>query len=664
MSPPLVLPILLSMCLLLSACWGSGDPGAADGLNADAKPASKSTKQHNRKVSKQLPFNDRTDFELAQRGFIATLENATIRDAEGNTVYDLSDMAFLDAEAADSVNPSLWRQAQLNSLEHGLYEVVPGIYQIRSLDLANMTLVVGERGWIVIDPLTSSETAAAALALANRELGERPVSAVIYTHSHADHFAGVAGIVSAEDVASGRVEVIGPEGFAEEAISENVRAGNIMQRRAMYQFGDLLPSGPQGFVSTGLGNRVSEGQRGFIAPGTLVSAGLEPLTVDGVDIVFQNAPGAEAPAEMVFYFPQYKALCMAEIANHTLHNLYTLRGAKTRDAMAWSEHIQKAMDNFGAETEVVFSSHHWPTWGNSQAMDFLEKQRDLYKYIHDQTLRLANQGYNMVEIAEQIELPEALSETFANRGYYGTVSHGAKAVYNKYLGWFDGNPSNLHPIPQQQAGIKTIEYMGGAEAVMQKARQDFDRGEYRWVAMVLKQLVFAEPDNTEARYLLADSYEQMAYQAESGIWRNFYLSGALELREGIDEERRPAALDPEIVAGVPIELLVDAMAVRLNGPKAGDADIRLNIELTDSGQQYLMQVRNGVLRGYADRHSDDPSATLKLSSTDMRLMFGGVVSSSSLLTKGRLKVSGNPLALVKFSGLFDDFEFDFGIVTP
>jgi alkyl sulfatase BDS1-like metallo-beta-lactamase superfamily hydrolase len=664
MSPTLVFPILLSICLLLSACWGNGDLAVVDDLSPDAKPASKTTKAHNRQISQQLPFNDRTDFELAQRGFIATIDNATVRNAEGETVYDLADMAFLDATAAETVNPSLWRQAQLNSLEHGLYEVVPGIYQVRSLDLANMTLVAGDSGWIVIDPLTSSETAAAALALANRELGERPVSAVIYTHSHADHFAGVAGIVSGEDVASGRVEVIAPEGFAEEAISENVRAGNIMQRRAQYQFGDLLASGPKGFVSTGLGNRVSEGKRGFITPTTVVSQALEEVTVDGVDIIFQNAPGAEAPAEMVFFFPQFKALCMAEIANHTLHNLYTLRGAKTRDAMAWSQHIQKAMDNFGSRTDVVFSSHHWPTWGTSQAMTFLEKQRDLYKYIHDQTLRLANQGYNMVEIAEQLELPEALSETFANRGYYGTVSHGAKAVYNKYLGWFDGNPSNLHPIPQQQAATKTIEYMGGAAAVMEKAQDDFNRGEYRWVAMVLKHLVFADPDNTQARYLLADSYEQMAYQAESGIWRNFYLSGALELREGIDKKRTAAALDPEIVAGVPIELLIDAMAVRLNGPKAGDADIQLNIELTDTGQSYLVQVRNGVLHGFADRHSEDPSATLKLSNTDLRLMFGGMVSSSSLLTRGRLKVSGNPLALVKFSGLFDDFTFDFGIVTP
>ena len=664
MPTAIALSFFLLISLLLCACGENRDHSVDGQLTAKAKPASETTKAFNQNVSRQLPFNDRNDFKLARRGFIATIPGATVRDAQGNTLYDLTDMAFLEAASSKTVNPSLWRQAQLNALEHGLYKVVDGIYQVRSLDLANMTLVAGKTGWIIIDPLTSAETAAAALALANKELGKRPVRAVIFTHSHADHFAGIAGVMSAEEIQNGSIEVIAPQGFAEEAISENVRAGNVMQRRALYQFGDLLASGAQGFVSSGLGNRVSSGSHGFAAPSIVISADRQDLVVDGINIAFQNTPGAEAPAEMIFYFPQFKALCMSEIATHTLHNLYTLRGAKTRDALAWSRHIQQAIDNFGSQTEVVFSSHHWPTWGNTQTLDFLAQQRDLYKYIHDQTLRLANEGFNMVEIAEQIQLPESLNNTFANRGYYGTLNHGSKAVYNKYLGWFDGNPSNLHPIPQQQAAIKYVDYMGGAAAVMKKALRDYNQGEYRWVAMVVKHLVFAEPDNHQARYLLADAYEQMGYQAESGVWRNFYLSGALELRQGIDKSRKAAPVDKEIIAGVPIELLLDAMAVRLNGPNAANENIQLNIELTDTHQRYLVQVRNGVLHGFADQHSEDPSATLKLNSTDLRLMFGGMVSAGTLLTKGRLNVSGNPLALIKFSSLFDDFEFNFGIVTP
>ncbi|MCO1335137.1 MBL fold metallo-hydrolase [Microbulbifer sp. OS29] len=655
--------ILMSLLSFLLIACGSEPETDREVLNTEIKPASNATTSHNRALSKQLPFHDETDFQLAKRGFIASIPGAQVNNAEGRQVYGLSQLQFLQGGFRDTVNPSLWRQAQLNALNNGLFKVVDGLYQVRSLDLANMTLVQGKKGWIIIDPLTSAETAAAALALANKALGERPVSAVIFTHSHADHFAGVAGVLSKEQLSSGSVDIIAPQGFSEEAISENVRSGNVMQRRALYQFGDLLPSSPEGFVSSGLGNRVSDGEHGIATPTVVISEAGAEMTVDGVEIIFINTPGAEAPTEMVFFFPQLKALCMSEIANHTLHNIYTLRGAKTRDAQAWSRYIEYAMEKFGDQTEVVLSSHHWPTWGKSEAMDYLAKQRDLYKYIHDQTLRLANHGYDMVEIAERLELPESLSQAWANRGYYGTVNVGAKAVYNRYLGYFDGNPANLHPVPQEEAAERYVEYMGGDEAIMLRARQDFARGNYRWVAMVLKHLVFAEPENKPARYLLADSLEQLGYQAESGIWRNFYLSGAKELRHGVQfrEEVLPAE---DIVARVPLQLLFDAMAVRLNGEKAADAEIRLNIDMIDTEQKYLVVVQNGVLHGYPGRHSDDPSAGLALSSTDLRLMFGGLVGAPTMIKEGRLKVSGNPLALIKFGRLFDKFDRNFNLVTP
>ncbi|BBM01915.1 alkyl/aryl-sulfatase [Microbulbifer sp. GL-2] len=655
--------LMLSLLPIFLIACGSEPEAGPNTLNTEIKPASKATIAHNRALSKKLPFADETDFELARRGFIATIPGAQVNNSEGREVYGLSQMQFLQGNPTDSVNPSLWRQAQLNALNNGLFKVVDGIYQVRSLDLANMTLVQGERGWIVIDPLTSAETAAAALALANKSLGERPVSAVIFTHSHADHFAGVSGVLTGEQLARGSIDIIAPEGFAEEAISENVRSGNVMQRRALYQFGDLLPSSPEGFVSSGLGNRVSDGEHGIATPTVVIPETGAEMEIDGVEIEFINTPGAEAPTEMVFFFPQFKALCMSEIANHTLHNIYTLRGAKTRDALAWSRYIEFSMEKFGEQTEVVFSSHHWPTWGKSEAMDYLAKQRDLYKYIHDQTLRLANHGYDMVEVAERLELPENLSQAWANRGYYGTVNVGAKAVYNRYLGYFDGNPANLHPVPQEEAALRYVEYMGGEESIMARARQDFARGNYRWVSMVLKHLVFAEPDNEQARYLLADSLEQLGYQAESGIWRNFYLSGARELRHGV-EFREEVLPDEEIVARVPLQLLFDAMAVRLNGEKAADAEIRLNIDMTDTREKYLVVVQNGVLHGYPGRHSDDPSASLALSSSDLRLMFGGLVGAPTMIKEGRLKVSGNPLALIKFGRLFDKFDRNFNLVTP
>lgn len=648
----------------LTGCGQAEIPPTLAALNADSKPASSYTAELNTAVLEQLPFASQADFQAATRGFIASIDGAVTTAADGEVIYSLADMQFLDGPAPASANPSLWRQAQLNALIHGLFEVEEGIYQVRSFDLANMTLIAGETGWIIIDPLTSRESASNALALANAELGERPVRAVIVTHSHADHFGGVGGVVTAQQVADGSVAIIAPTGFQGEAFSENLRAGTVMERRSAYQFGSLLQASPRGFISTGLGNKLAAGTVALQNPTITIPPAGATLVLDGIEFEFMDVPGAEAPAELIFYLPQFRALCMSEIATHSLHNIYTLRGAKTRDANLWASHIDAALQRWGANSDLVFASHHWPTWGQGKVVDYLQLQRDLYKYIHDQTLRLANLGYNMIEIAEQVELPPTLARAFANRGYYGTVSHGVKAVYNYYLGWFDGNPSNLQPLPPVEAAVKYVRYMGGGTAILERAAEDYARGEYRWVAEVLRQLVFAEPDNQTARFLLADSYEQLAYQAESGIWRNFYLSGALELRHGVDAQESALAPSRELLDSISLRDLIDAMAVRLDGEAAADMDLSLNIKLTDSEDTWLLQVRNGVLHGFANRNLDDASAALLISEGDLKYLLTGVVGVPSLIADDRLDLEGNPLTLIRFAGLFDKFDPNFNIVTP
>ena len=647
----------------LGGCEAPPEVPVLGQLDAGSKPASSHTAAGNRAVLDQLPFAEITDFDNATRGFIGTVEGASSVAADGSTIYSLAEMDFLEGEAPATVNPSLWRQAQLNALLHGLFEVTEGIYQVRSFDLANMTLIAGDSGWIVVDPLLTAETAANALALANRELGARPVSAVILTHSHIDHFGGVTGVVDPAAVADGRVPLIAPQGFEDEAFSENLRAGNVMQRRAAYQFGMLLEDSVRGFVSTGLGNKTARGSVVPLAPTQTIPAAGRDMLIDGIAFEFMDVAGAEAPAELIFYLPAWQALSMAEIATHTLHNIYTLRGARTRDANLWATHIQRAIERWGQSAEILFASHHWPTWGRQQMLEFLSLQRDLYKYIHDQTLRLANHGYSMVEIAEQVRLPPQLARRFANRGYYGTVNHGVKAVYNFYLGWFDGNPSNLHPIPAPQSAPRYVAYMGGADTILARAALDYSHGEYRWVAEVLRHLVFAEPDNRTARYLLADSYEQLGYQAESGIWRNFYLSGAQELRHGVAAGAAPLD-NAALLRGVALRELIDAMAVRLDGEAAAEEDISLNIHVTDTDRSWLLRVRRGVLHGFENRSAEEPDNVLRISEQDLKLMLTGQAGVPALIAQGRLSLSGNPLSLIRFASLFDEFDPDFNIVTP
>lgn len=630
-----------------------------------SKPATGHTQAANRAVLDALPFEDRRSFDDAARGFIASLDPMTIAHDHGSRpAYDLVALEFLADEAPDTVNPSLWRQAQLNGRHHGLFEICEGLYQVRSFDIANMTFIRGDTGWIVVDPLTSSETSRAALALANEHLGERPVVAVLHTHSHADHFAGVLGVVTPEQVESGEVQVIAPADYVNESLSENVLAGNVMNRRATYMYGNLLPPSPTGFVTTGLGAALSMGSTGFVVPNDIVSRTGETRRIDGIDFEFQMTPGTEAPAEFVFYLPQFKALCMSEITSHHLHNVYTPRGAQVRDALAWSEQINESIELYGERLEIQFACHHWPIWGRQAAVEYLTKQRDLYKYIHDQTLRLANHGYTKEEIAEQICLPDTLGREFYNRGYYGTVHHNARAVYVKYLGYFDGNPASLYPLPPTQSARRYLEFMGGADAVLEKARNSFDAGDYRWVAEVVNHVVMAEPEHAEARALQADALEQLGYQAESGPWRNFFLSGALELRHGLPETGTRFNASEGMARGMPLPNLFQTMAVRLNGPKAEGVALALNLNFIDLDQRYLLTVANCVLHAFAGKHADDADATLSLTSLDFKRMIMGLTTAADLMAESQLMLEGNLQALVRLGELFDSFERRFPIVTP
>jgi len=648
-----------ALVLLLLACGAEEPPPAAvdDASSGHVAPTEHTTRA-NAAVLSQLPFEDERDFADARRGFLAAREDPVIRDARGREVWNLDDFAFETGDAPPSVNPSLWRQAKLNAI-HGLFEVGEGIYQVRGYDLANVTFVAGATGWIVIDPGTTVETGRAALELANQHLGARPVTGLVYTHSHIDHFGGARGVLP--DPAG--VPVLAPEGFLEEAVSENVLAGTAMARRASYMFGFLLHRGARGHVDAGLGKASTPGIFSLIPPSRIVDATPTEIIVDGVRLVFQNTPGAEAPAEMMIYLPERRALCGAENVSHVLHNLYTLRGAKVRDALRWAGYLQETLRLFG-DAEILFASHHWPTWGNQRIVEHITKQRDVYKYLHDQTLRLANHGLTPLEIAERMELPPSLAGDFATRGYYGTVSHNAKAVYQHYFGWFDGNPTRLHALPPEEAGRRYVEFMGGADALLEKARTSYEAGDYRWVAMVVDHLVFAEPGNREARELLAAAYDQLGYQAESGPWRGFYLTGAKELRQGVDELPFETAGAAEIVEAMPTSLFFDALAVRLNGPKAAGEDVVLNFTFSDLGENHVVWLENAVLHHEQAPAREDADATLRLT----REAWNRIVLKQATLPKellsGAIDVDGSRLALLGFFALLDDFEPAFPIVTP
>ncbi|MYW63764.1 MBL fold metallo-hydrolase [Streptomyces sp. SID8379] len=601
-----------------------------------------------------LPFDDTTDFENADRGFIDALVPAVVRGADGQVVYDNDAYDFLQGDCPDTAHPSLWRQGQLCARQ-GLYEVTEGVYQIRGLDLSNMTLVEGERGVIVVDPLLSVETAAAGLALYRRHRGDRQVTGLIYTHSHGDHFGGSRGVLprgTEQDV-----PILAPAGFLEHAVSENVYAGNAMTRRAIFMYGDRLPKSPEGQISAGLGMTTSNGTISLVPPTLDITHTGQEETIDGVRIVFQLTPGTEAPAEMNFLFPEKRALCLAENATHNMHNILTLRGAVVRDARVWSRYLDEAIEYFDGAYDVAFASHHWPTWGHDNVVAFLATQRDLYAYMHDQTLRMLNNGLTAPEIAEEIQLPPALENSWHARGYYGSLSHNVKAIYQRYLGWFDGNIAHLWEHPPVQLAQRYVELAGGADEALTKARTYVDDGDLRFAATLLNHIVFAEPSRTDAKELLAQVYEKLGHGAENGTWRNFYLTSAMELRQGVN----PIVIDttnPEMAMALTTDMLLDSVAARIDGPRAWDEDLTVDLVLTDENTRHRLTLHNGALTHRATAAARTP-AQLTLTLTKPQLL--GVLAGKGL---DGVTTDGDPKVLATLFSHVTEPDKAFPVVTP
>ncbi|MCE4546039.1 MULTISPECIES: alkyl/aryl-sulfatase [unclassified Caballeronia] len=627
----------------------------------DATPA---TQQANADLLKTLPMSDRQDYEDAKRGFIATLPDINIKTPDGKVVWTLNGYQFLQAQdAPPTVNPSLYRNSQLN-MNNGLYKVTDGIYQIRGFDLSVMSIVETNNGIIVIDPLISTEVAKAGLDLYYQHRPKKPVVAVIYTHSHVDHYGGVKGVVNEADVKSGKVKIFAPEGFLEEAVSENVFAGNAMSRRAIYMYGSLLPRSAQGQVDGGLGKTTSNGTVTLIPPTDIITKTGEKRTIDGLDVVFQMAPGTEAPAEMLFYFPKYHALCAAEDATHTLHNLYTLRGAQVRDANKWWQALNTTIDMFGPQVQVVFASHHWPMWDNARVNDYLAKQRDTYKYVHDQSLRLLNMGYTMDEIGDMVKLPPSLDKEWYNHGYYGTVVHDAKAVYQRYMGWYSGNPADLHPLPPVETAKRTMDFMGGVPAVMKKAQDAYAKGDYRWVAQVMNMAVYAEPDNQDAKNLEADALEQLGYQSESGPWRDVYLMGAYELRNGIPKVPAVQTASPDTIRAMTPEMALQFLSMHIDGDKADGKKISVNWIFPDIKKQYSVRLENSVLVYNEGKQMQNADVTLTLPKSSLDNIMLHQTNLDKEVEAGRAKVDGDRGKISELLSLTDTFNPLFPIVTP
>ncbi len=655
--------LLVAATFMLYSCNNTEQNKGTSTEGATGK-ATAATIAANQKMMAELDFANKQDFEDAKRGFIAPLGDAgVVKNDKGEVIYDVKGYMFpLDQAAPETVNPSLWRQTQLNGIT-GLFQVSDNIYQVRGLDVSNITFIETNKGVVVMDPLVSEENAKRGIELYAKHRPNRPVVAVIYTHSHVDHFGGVRGVVDEADVKSGKVKIIAPKGFTEEAISENVYAGNAMMRRATYSYGLVLPVNPEGNIGSGLGLAGYSGSVTLLLPTDIISHTGQKMTIDGVEFEFQMAPGSEAPSEMHFYIPKYKALCTAENACHTLHNFYTLRGAKTRDVSAWVKYLNEALDMWGDKAEVFFAPHTWPVWGNARIVEHLEKYRDAFRYIHDQALHLANQGYTMDEIGDMVQLPPVLSKNWATRGYYGSISHNARAVYNFYLGYFDGNPADLHPHTPVERAKRYVEAMGGADKVISLAKKAYDDGDYQWAAELLKHAVYNDPDNKKAKDLQAAAFEQMGYQAECATWRGFYLSGAKELRDGVQKLKTVDPGSPDVVRAMPVDMLLDFLAIQVNGQKAANANIALNFNFTDVKQQYGVSIKNGVLN-YRKKLSEKPDATISLTKDEFNGLIGGLVKIDDLTKSGKIKVDGNAQKFNEMLSAMDKFEFWFNIVTP
>ncbi|MEM6912560.1 MAG: alkyl sulfatase dimerization domain-containing protein [Pseudomonadota bacterium] len=624
--------------------------------------ATAATKAMNMALTERLPLHETSDYDDASRGFLAAIKTDAIRNEDGEIVWSIPQFDFLSGDAPDTVNPSLWRQSQL-AAKHGLFEVMDGVYQVRGYDLAVMSIIAGETGWIIIDPLTAVETAAAALSLVNETLGERPVSAMIYTHSHVDHFGGARGIIDDDELAVRPIPILAPVGFSESAVAENLLAGTHMARRASLMFGSTIERSAHAHVGSGLGPGLPNGVISLLLPTEEIDSDGTPRTIDGVVFEFIDAAGTEAPAEFMFYLPEKRALCTAEVVSATLHNILTPRGAKVRDARAWSRSIDDLLDRYGDKSDVVFASHHWPTWGADNINSLLSRQRDVYRYIHDQTLRYANSGASQAEAAEAITEPLFQSEWFDTRGYYGTLNHNSKAVYQHYFGWWGGVPADYYALPRIQTAGRYVRAMGGADHVLELAQTSFAKGDYRWVAELLNHLVFAEPENTEARQWLAAAYEQLGFQAESGAWRSYFLTAAQELRQGAPDLEPLDSASSDFLSAVPSLELFDALAARYDTAKLNRDPFALQFDFTDTEETITLLVTKAVIVPRAGP-ADEPLTSVSMTRQDFDRLITRDVGPLQLVVTGRMKLEGDRGAL---SDMFDSLEtpdFWFNIVEP
>lgn len=623
--------------------------------------ASSFTQLFNAEVAKAKHLQGKASMEDATHGLIAK-PSGQIRNAEGKVIWDFDAFSFVQGKAPSTVNPSLWQQAILNN-QTGLFKVSEGIYQLRGFDLSNMTLIEGNTGWIVVDTLTSEETAKVAIEFARKHLGDKPISAIVFTHSHVDHFGGTLGLLSAQEAKAKNIPVVAPAGFMEEATSENILVGTAMGRRSIYMYGNTLPRNEKGLVDNGLGKAVAYGTVGLLPPTLIIEKSSEEHTLDGVKFIFHNVPGSEAPSEFVFYLPEKKAFGGAELFGHTLHNLYTLRGAKVRDALKWSNYMDQAMQ-YAADAEVSFHQHNWPVWGKENIANFMGKQRDTYKFIHDQTVRHINAGLTASEIPEVVKMPQALDEFMSSRGFYGTLRHNIKAVYQFYMGWYDANPVNLNPLPPVEASKRYVALAGGEDAILKAAQSSFDSGDYRWSAELLKHAVYANPDNKAARELQAKCFEQMGYMAESGPWRNVYLTGAKELREGSSTQTLQRKQLLNMLTHTPTERFLEAMAAALNSEKAEGEDIKINLNFSDNGENFVLHIQNGVLRHRKAPKAADAQGTLTVTKPFFLQMVIGEAGAKDLLLSDQTKMDGSTIQVGKFFSLLEKAEGTFAIVTP
>ncbi len=659
--------IMLAMVVSLIAGCESGNTGSSTGekLTEQQKEASDTTKKKNQDVYEKLDFENKDEFECAKKGLITAPEELELKDKNGKVIWSQKAYAFVeDADAPDTVNPSLWRDTQLNHI-YGLFEVTDGIYQVRGYDMSNITFIKGKTGWIVFDPLMSVECSKAAYELVSKELGKYPVKGIVISHPHVDHYGGIKGVVTEEQIEKEKIPIIVPEHFEEHATSENVYAGNAMSRRSSLQYGIFLNEDARGTMAMGIGMGQSRGTTSYISPTDSITKTGETRTIDGVKMEFQLTPGTEAPAEMNTWFPEKKALWLAENCTGTLHNLYTLRGAQVRDGNAWASYIMEALTLYGDQVEAVFQSHNWPHWENDKIKTYMKDTAAVYKYINDQTLMYINQGYTETEITDMIALPDDLAKNWYTRQYYGTVAHNAKAVYQKYMGWYDANPIHLDELAPSERAKKFVEYMGDADEVLKKAQEDYKKGEYQWVAEISNVLVYADPENQQARFLCADALEQLGYQAESGTWRNAYLTAAKELREGMETDKKKLASKVSVSGGdlqreMSMELMLDYLGIRIDSNKAADMNCKININLTDQKESYVVTIQSGVLLYQKTKAAKDADATWTMPKAGL----SAILEKNTEQQKKLIQMEGDTSLLTKLCENIVDFEYTFNIVEP